>query len=141
MHYTIEMIINKNREQVASSYLDIHDMPIWEKGLERIETIEGKLFETGSQGVMHVMFGDTSIKMKVTIEKACLPELIIQIFEVPGAWNRCVNHFIDMNPHTKWVMEVTFNFDHPVTIPQERFIEKTTQSMTMFKDYIEGKNK
>jgi hypothetical protein len=138
MTYTIEMMIHEERSRVAQLYLDMKHMPEWEKGLESIETTQGTLFETGSQGIMHFTFDKTSIKMNMTIEKACLPELIIQIFEVPGAWNRCVNHFIAIDDQTKWVMEVIFEFSQTMDLPKERFIEKTTESMTMFKRFVEG---
>lgn len=139
MNYTIEMMIGEQRDVVSKLYLDMKRMPEWEKGLVSIETLEGHLFESGSKGIMHFQFGETHMPMTISIEKASLPEFIVQIFEVPGAWNRCANHFIAMDDQTKWVMEVTFEFTQPVDLPKERFIEKTTESMQIFKNFVEGK--
>lgn len=141
MTYTCEMIIHGKREWVTKNYIDKNQMPLWEKGLLKIIDVKGQLFDTGSEGYMIFVFGDQEMKMKVSVELNALPEQIIQIFEVPGAWNRCDNHFYEMGEDTKWVMDVTFLFDEETNIPKERFIEKTTAGMQIFKDFVEGINK
>ncbi|MDY0074441.1 MAG: SRPBCC family protein [Acholeplasmataceae bacterium] len=137
MKYVVEIEINKPQAEVAWGYVNLEKMYAWEKGLKRIEHQKGKLFDTGSIGHLVFEFNGVEMPMKVTVEKEKLPDHIIQIFEVPGAWNRCDSHFIAQGSMTKWVMDVEFRLDKPTDIPQERFVEKTTQSMHVYKDYIE----
>ena len=139
MKYQVEVIINEDRDKVSRLYVDMNQMPLWEKGLVEIIHEEGTLFKTNSKGLMVFSFDGQKMPMKVSVEKENLPDQIIQIFEVPGAWNRCDSHFIDFNHQTKWVMDVEFKFDEPHDIPLERFIEKTKTSMHIFKDFVEGK--
>lgn len=141
MKYTCEITIHKNRDWVTKNYIDKDQMPLWEKGLTKIEEVKGQLFDTDSEGYLIFMFGKQEMKMKVSVEKNALPDQIIQIYEVPGAWNRCDNYFYEIGEHTKWVMDVTFLFDEKTNIPEERFFEKTKAGMQIFKDFIEGMSK
>lgn len=138
MRYQVEVIINEKREKVTQLYIDLEQMPKWEKGLIKIVHDEGNLFQANAKGRMIFSFNGSEMPMKVFVEKEKLPDQIIQIFEVPGAWNRCDSHFIRINQQTKWIMDVEFKFDKPNDIPLERFIDKTTTSMNIFKEFVEG---
>lgn len=138
MTYTCEIIIDASIEKVTKLYIDRQNMSLWEKGLDAIEDIKGYLFDTGSEGYLVFVFDDQTMKMKVTVENNRLPEQIIQIFEVSGAWNRCDNKFFQYRDGTKWIMDVTFIFDQEPHIPKERFIEKTLAGMNQFKRFVEG---
>lgn len=138
MKYTCEIIIHDKKEQVAACYVQHEHILKWEKGLTDIIDYQGHLFETGSQGAFLFDFGNYQMEMKITVEENQLPDRIIQIFEVPGAWNRCDNRFIAMGDQTKWIMDVIFEFDEKQDLPVEPFIQKTTEAMQIFKDYVEG---
>ena len=137
MNYQVELLIDAPFEKVATLYVDLNLMPIWEIGLKSIEHTEKHLFETNSKGIFHFEFGEHKMPMKVSVEKNDLPYQIIQIFEVPGAWNRCDNHFLDRGEQTLWQMDVTFKFENDMNVPLERFVEKTKASMTVFKTFAE----
>jgi hypothetical protein len=137
MIYQIEMIIQAPRDWVASLYIDHNGMKAWETGLESIESHTGQLFDEGSQGDLIFRFGDSEMRMHVHVESSHLPDDITLIYQVPGAWNRCVNYFKHHDEGTLWIMDVEFRFDNPVDIPLERFIEKTTQGMTLYKNFCE----
>ena len=138
MKYQVEVAIEEKYNLVASLFVDRDKMHLWEQGLSRIEDTKNKLFEAGSQGYLVFVFGPNEMKMKVTVEKSSLPSEITVIYELSGAWNRCVNHFIGHDGQTKWVMESEFIFDQPNDIPLSAFIEKTTIGMQAFKQFIEG---
>ncbi|RJX24124.1 MAG: SRPBCC family protein [Acholeplasma sp.] len=139
MKYQVDLFVSAPREKVFSAYLDHDAMKEWETGLTKIESIQGSLFDEGSIGYLHFIFGEHQMKMKVTNEKIECPDHIIQIYEVPGAWNRCDNHFIDLKDKTHWIMDVEFRFDEDPNLPIERFMDKTKAGMAIFKAYIEGK--
>ena len=137
VNYSIDMMIHKPKALVARLYVDRDMMPVWEKGLVGIEDSKLKLFETGSEGYLVFSFNNQESKMKVTVTNNNLPDLITQIYEVPGAWNECVNTFEEVNGITKWTMDVTFKMDAPYDIPKEAFINKTTQAMDIYKQFVE----
>lgn len=138
MKYQVQMTIHKERKTVTESYINRADMLKWEKGLNRIEDTKGILFEENSEGFLVFKFNDQEMKMKVTVEEIKTPELMTMIYELPGAWNRCVNQFKEINGNTIWTMDVTFIFENEMDVPLVRFIEKTEQGMKMFKDFVEG---
>lgn len=139
MKYQVDVVIHAPRDRVIQAYLDKEAMKEWETGLTKIESVEGLLFEQGSIGYLHFAFGEHHMKMKVANEKILLPDQIIQIYEVPGAWNRCDNHFTQQNQDTHWTMDVEFIFDEDPKLPIQRFMDQTLAGMKMFKTYIEGK--
>lgn len=140
MNYTVDILIDAPREKVASLYVDLNRMSEWETGLKSIEHTDKHLFETGSKGIFHFEFNEIKMPMKVSVEKNELPHQIIQIFEVPGAWNRCDNHFIEKGGQTLWKMDVIFKFEQDMNVALERFIEKTKASMMVFKSFVEKDN-
>lgn len=138
MEYTCEIMIDASLLEVTKLYIDKENMVIWEKGLTEIIDQKGHLFETNSEGDLVFNFDQKQMIMHVKVEKNELPEQIIQIFTVPGAWNRCDSKFYNKNGKTRWVMDVTFLFDEDPKLPVERFIEKTTSGMRVFKQFVEG---
>lgn len=136
--YQIEMMVNKPKNVVSKLYIDRKVMPLWEKGLVRIEDTQGVLFEKDSEGYLVFSFNDQESKMKVSVTDNNLPDAITQVYEVPGAWNECINTFIDINGSTKWIMDVTFKMEAPYEIPKEAFIKKTTEGMNLYKTFVEN---
>ncbi|TNF07180.1 MAG: hypothetical protein EP317_05310 [Bacillota bacterium] len=138
MTYKVVMMINKPKDLVSKLYVDRDMMATWEKGLVRIEDTKLKLFEENSEGYLVFSFNDQESKMKVTVTQVTLPDTITQIYEVPGAWNECINTFENVDGLTKWTMDVTFKMEAPYDIPKEAFIKKTTQGMEIFKAFVES---
>ena len=138
MKYSLEIIINKDREQVIQSYIDYSLMPLWQKGLIRIEH-NGPIHQKGSISHLVFEFDHQEMLMKETIETYDFPNLYIAIYEVPGAWNRCVNHYYEVENGTKWVMESEFIFEEENDIPLSAFEIKTYKAMELFKEFIENR--
>ena len=141
MKYEIEIEINEKRDRVASLYVNKDLMHLWEQGLVRIDSYQKTLFETGSQGALVFITSQKEMLMKVTVEDNQLPESISVIYELPGAWNRFVVHFLEFKNKTVCHIESEFKFDQPHQIPLEAFIEKTTEGMNHFKRFVEGMKK
>lgn len=138
MEYQVSVNIAKPIDFVTSEFVNKATMPIWEKGLTRIEERKGTLFETGSEGSLVFSFEGQEMKMKVTVLDSHLPEEITIVYEVPGAYNKCRNHFQNRGKTTLWTMEVLFEFDQPNDYPLEAFINKTRAGMVLFQEYVEG---
>ena len=137
--YRIELMIEASREDVVRHYLDHVSMKLWIPGLSHIESTQGKLFETGSQGLFHFSSFEQAMVMKVTVTQSELPDQITLIYEVPGAWNSCENIFNEANDKTRWTMDVIFKFDTDPPATKERFIDQTYQSMKQFKTFMENR--
>jgi hypothetical protein len=138
MEYQVQMLIHKDLNTVIKLFLDREKMLLWEKGLDDIIDSQGTLFELNSEGFLVFKFEDKEMKMKVFVEELNPPESIVLIYEVKGAWNRCANHFKEVEESTLWTMDVAFRFDLENETPKIRFIEKTQAGMALFKDFVEG---
>jgi hypothetical protein len=141
MHYQVKTIINQRKELVAKTFVDQEQMRMWEKGFDRIEPLEGKLFRTNSSGNMVFRLGESELLMKVTVLANELPNHMTLMYEVAGAKNRCVNTFRKKGDQTIWTMDVDFEFDVKPELPIEQFINKTKQGMAVFKSYVESLEK
>lgn len=138
MKYRVEIIINEQIERVTALYIDRESMPLWEKGLIQIKDIDGTLFNSNTHGELIFSFNNEPMIMGVTVEENNLPHSITQVFSVPGAVNRCHHTFIPIDNKTEWIMDVSFDFEQEHHIPEERFYQKTLESMMIFKDFVEG---
>ncbi|MBU1094635.1 MAG: hypothetical protein KKH01_09280 [Firmicutes bacterium] len=137
MKYQITFIIDEKLNKVAQLYIDKKQMSQWETGLTRIEEIKGNLFDTGSEGHLVFVHNNEEIKMKIYVESNQLPKAIVIIYQMPGAWNRCISTFKKVDSKTEWQMDVEFRFNAPQEIGLEKFIEQTSKGMQKFKDFVE----
>ncbi|PKK96422.1 MAG: hypothetical protein CVV58_06450 [Tenericutes bacterium HGW-Tenericutes-3] len=137
VNYKISMDINKPINEVVSLYTNLGRMTEWEPGLKEIIETKGKLFNTGSEGVLVFHYQNQEMRMKTFVESNQLPKQITIIYEMMGTWNRCVNNFKQVNAITVWEMNVEFRFSKPTETPKEKFIEQTTSGMKLFKAFVE----
>jgi hypothetical protein len=139
MKYQCHVKIKKTVRESFESFRDYLQMPKWEKGLNRIEHISGGVNQKGSITHLIFTFGEEEMVMKETIEEIIAPNKVSIVYEVPGAWNRCVNTFIEVGNETEWMMESEFVFDRENTTPIQEFKKQTTKAMDMFRKFMELK--
>jgi hypothetical protein len=139
MKYQCHTKIKCSMKDTFGTFRDYAHMPKWEKGLDRIEHVSGDINQRGSITNLIFTFGEEEMVMKETIEEIISPSKVSIIYEVPGAWNRCVNTFIDMGTETNWTMESEFAFDRENNTPINEFKKQTSKAMDTFRKYIEGK--
>lgn len=135
MKYQIEMDIYQEIDKVYENYLNQEDMLKWISGLKEVI---GSSFEKGSESILVFSSFDHDMEMKLTV-KDKYPYTLDLIYEVKGAWNRCVSTFKKGEGKTHWVMDVTFLFENEIDLPIERFMDKTKEGMSLYKQYIENK--
>jgi hypothetical protein len=138
MKYTCQIIINKPIDEVVKTYIDYDEMPLWQPGLKGIRH-QGKKHQKSSISYLTYEFDNQEMVMKETIEDYKYPNLLIAIYQVPGVWNRCVNHFLETKEGTHWTMESEFVFEDKANHSISTFKNKTLTGMEMFKTYIENK--
>jgi len=135
--YQLQITIDQPIEVVTSLYVNRQTMHLWEKGLIQIIDEKNQLFQEDSSGYLVFSLNEFEMKMKTTVISNKLPDEITIIYEVPGAWNQCINRFIADHEKTKWTMDVIFEMETETFIPKERFIEKTMQAMNIYKEFVE----
>jgi len=138
MNYEVEMTINLDLEKVFELYTTEKHFKKWELGLNRIESNQKNIFKEGAHSVLVFKQNEQEFKMNMKIHKITAPDLLVVSYEVPGAYNLCKNYFYKENQHTKWIMNVEFEFDQDVDVPLESFISKTKAGMEIFKIYAEN---
>jgi hypothetical protein len=131
MKYQCSTVINDQIENVASLLIDHEQMPKWEQGLVRVDLIDDH------SSNLIFMHNGQEVVMKETIESIQFPNTIVIIYEFNGAWNRCINHFSQLDKGVLWVMDCEFRFEEEIDIPMENFIKKTELSMETFKTFVE----
>lgn len=138
MKYSVQLEINQPQKIVSNLFIDRNTMPLWESGLIRIEDDIQTLFNTSSQGYLVFGYNGKESKMKVTVLENRLPDSITIVYELPGAYNLCINTFKSMGRQTLWTMDVLFKFDQEIDVPLEAFTEKTKKGMELFKTFVEN---
>lgn len=138
MEYTVCLAIEASKEKVAQLFIDRECMARWQPGLVAIEDEVGHLFDAESIGYLIFQF-EQQMRMKVSVIENILPDSITIVYEVPGAYNRCINRFCSQEGYVKWQMAVVFEFEEPVDIPMDKFIKKTRTGMETFKRFVEAK--
>ena len=137
MKYQIELDIDQDISLVYENYLNGNDMLKWIQGLKDVKELKGSSFEKGSESLLVFSTHDQIMEMKLTVQDK-KPHILDVIYEVPGAWNRCVSTFKKVDGKTHWVMDVTFVFEQEISLPIERFMDKTKEGMKLYKTYIEN---
>lgn len=138
MEYRVSIEVNKPISLVSSHYLHQKMMLKWIPNLVDIISTRGVLFNQGSEGYLMFQHEGQSTTMKVSVIKDGLPDHVTVVYEVLGAYNKCINTFEKMNDHqTMWHMDVYFKFENDIDVPKKTFFEKTKKSMLLYKEFIE----
>ena len=138
MEYSVSLLLLDKIDIVFSKFISIEHMLKWEKGLLRVENITKRLLETGNEGFL--VFGSPQGEMKMAffVKELQAPSLATIIYELPGAYNQCINRFEQTAEGTKWTMDVIFRFDQKMDLPLEALVNKTKTGMMLFQEYIEA---
>lgn len=138
MTYQCEITIHKPIEEVFQCFTNYDEMPLWQVGLIKIEH-DADIHQPGAVSRLIFDLHGKTMTMKETVEDYDTPKRYTAIYEVPGAWNKCVNRFEKSGNDTLWTMESTFKFETENNLPQSAFENKTLSAMQLFKRYIENK--
>jgi len=138
MNYVLDMVIETSREACLKGYLEANHMYQWQSNLKSVEHEVGHLFDAHAMGYLNFEMGNYTMRMKVTVASNDLPEAISIIYEVTGAWNKCIHKFTETSEgYTHWQMDVEFQFEQDPSLDISIFMSKTKESMILFKNYME----
>lgn len=144
MKYTVEIIIDRPRDEVIKTLRNVDESFKWMEGLTKFDLIEGKNEEVGSVYLMEFTRNGKTSSMTETIKEFNPPEKMTMVYEAGGVWNETINRFEKMGDKTKYYMDNTFVFKFPLKLIlplfPKMFRKETLKGMTALKDYMESKN-
>ncbi len=144
MRYSITETIGRPRSEVAALFEDPANLPHWQEAFVSLEPLSGPPGAAGSKTRLTYRMGRREIVMEETIEENALPERFTAVYEAPGVWNRCANHFSEPAPgRTDWRMENEFRcrgFMRLMTLfLPGMFRRQTAKSMADFRRFAESR--
>lgn len=111
MKYTVDIEIDRPREEVAALIDDPENLPKWQRGLLSIEPLEGAPREVGSTSQLTFRMGKRTMEMKETILVHDLPDEFSCTYDAKGVHNVVRNRFFEVGPgKTRWESENEFQF-------------------------------
>lgn len=143
MKYTVDVVINKDRETVVKELQNRDALFEWMKGLKSIDLIAGELGQKDSEYTM-VFTNEKGKedKMKETITEMNPPKSITTVYEMKGVYNECINRFEEEQDVTRYLMDVDFKFSFPMNLFiwmfKPMFKKQTLSGMNDFKEYVES---
>jgi hypothetical protein len=141
MKYECEIKIHGNINQVVDLFLDYKRMPEWQKGLSKIELMEGNWKENGAKVKLVFLMESYEMVMFETMELNESPHKVIQIYESGPVWNRCVSEFQEQDGIVvTYTMETEFKFKEVVETNSEMFRNQTQLGLQLFKEFVEANN-
>ncbi len=93
MKYSVDIIINRPREEVIAKYDNPDNLKHWMAGLQEMELLEGEQGQVGAKSRMRFANGKRTIEMKETILDKQLPNSMTFKFEADGVENTVINRF------------------------------------------------
>lgn len=130
--YTCKIELDGDFDKVLNVYFDRSIMMEWNEGLEKIENISENEFN------LFYDFGDSTVKMEASLLEFNPPHYAKSVYQVPGVWNQCIDHFEKLDNKILWTMEVVFRFLEDPQVSIDAFTKKTYSGMKIFKNYFEN---
>lgn len=142
MKYSCKTTVNVSRERFIELFDSEENMYKWQKGLKSFQVLEGIRGSNGLKSKMTYDMNGKDMEMIETIESFNFPDQMIAIYEADSVWNRCDNHFEELNGKTVWTMDNEFRFKGVMSIlsifMKKNFIRETSSSMQAFKKFAES---
>jgi hypothetical protein len=113
MKYSVQIIIEKPREEVIAKMDSLENLKHWQKRLVSAEPISGKLGQEGSKMRLEYKMGKRDLEMIETVMKRKLPAEFHATYDTKGVHNIQRNYFQETPElHTRWISECEFQFSN-----------------------------
>jgi uncharacterized protein YndB with AHSA1/START domain len=143
MKYTIELIINKPRQDVWQAFTAPDKMRAWQTSLTTIELLNGTPGQPGAESKL--MFEENGREYSL-IEKiiSCQePESLLQSYENQFSINTIDNSFLEQGQsQTLWITETEYKFKTLLMkimgpVYRKNLVARTQRDMGRFKEMVE----
>ena len=142
MQYTVEIDIDLPRSRVIELFDSTENLYMWQKGLQRFESISGEPGQPGAKSKMVYKMGKRNMELVETITKRDLPDEFHCTYETKGVFNVVTNRFSEAGPDkTRWESENEFRFSGFMKVigllMKGAFPKQSLQYMQDFKAFAE----
>lgn len=144
MKYVKSIVIHQPRATVLTRLMATEHLPKWQRGLTRVEPLEGEPFTHKSKTRLVFDTGKKTLEMTETLTDMRLPDAFTAIYETDELWNRVTNLFSEVEEKTIWTIESEFVFSGTMRflgpLMKKSFMKRTELEMERFKDFAESYN-
>lgn len=137
MNYSVAILVNTKLSLIGELLLDYDKMAAWQPNFSHYEHVDGVSGQVGSLKKLVCIQNKQRIVMDEYIEANALPHSLVMLYHMDGVTNRCEHYFEAVLDGILWRMDVTFDFEVPVSLSIENFKASTYHTMTLLKQYIE----
>ncbi|WP_420576153.1 SRPBCC family protein [Ekhidna sp.] len=146
MKYTLEIVIDKPRDEVVKLFDNSDNMKYWQKGLISFEHLSGEPGKQGAESLLKYEMGKRKIEMIETITFNGFPDEFHSNYQTNGVVNFQRNHFEEENGQTRWISESEFKFKGFMKLMaffmgKGAFKKQSYSYMEDFKAFAEGNPK
>ncbi|MEQ9466273.1 MAG: SRPBCC family protein [Ekhidna sp.] len=146
MKYTLEIVIDKPRDEVVKFFDNPDNMKYWQKGLISFEHISGEPGKPGAESLLKYEMGKRKIEMIETITFNGFPDEFHSNYIANGVTNIQRNYFREEGGKTKWISEAEFKFTGFMKLMaffmgKGPFKKQSFAFMEDFKSFAEGNPK
>ncbi len=143
MKYSIELIINKKRDEVWDKFDSVKNLYKWQPTLKEFNLESGEAGQPGATSKLRYHENKRDIEMIETITVRIKPEEFSGTYEMKGTKNSIKNKFTEIKENqTKWELDSEFEFGgiYKLMSPfiKGMIVKRTKTDMNRFKDLVEG---
>ena len=143
MKYSIELIINKNRDGVWDKFDSVKNLYKWQPTLKEFKLLSGEAGQPGAKSRLRYHERKRDIEMIETITVRNKPEEFSGTYDMKGTKNSIKNKFTEISENqTKWELDSEFEFGgiYKLMSPfiKGMIVKRTKTDMNRFKDLVEG---
>lgn len=111
MKYTIEIIVNVERDTFVEKMDDPENMKHWQKGLVDYKLLSGEPGKEGAKMELRYKMGNRDMVLVETVIKNNFPYEFHATYDAKNVHNIQKNYFKDIDGHsTQWISETEFQF-------------------------------
>ena len=141
MKYSHSIVIDCPRGKVLELMMETENLPKWQRGLVKVESLEGEPFTLNAKTQLVFDTGKKTLKMTETLVDMRLPDAYTAIYETDELWNRVTNMFSEVDGKTLWSTDNEFVFSGLMRylgpLMKKSFFKRTEYEMARFKEFVE----
>jgi hypothetical protein len=143
MRYSIELIINKSRDEVWDKFDSVENLHKWQPTLTEFTHEIGEAGQPGAISRLKYRERNKDYEMTETITSRNKPAEFSGTYEMKGTKNSIKNRFTDLGENkTKWELDSEFEFGGIFKLMSPfikgMIVKRTKTDMNRFKDLVEG---
>ena len=143
MKYSIELILNKSRDEVWDTFDSLENLYKWQPSLKEFNLESGEAGQPGAKSRLKYRERNKDYEMIETITSRNKPEEFSGAYEMKGTKNFITNRFFDLGEDkTKWELVSEFKFGGIFKLlspfMKGMIVKRTRTDMNRFKELVEG---